>query len=66
MLRLTGSFRNLGFYVASSSVSNKRCGTAILVREIFPITQVNRDDEGDRKRRASFATSYSGPARPIF
>jgi hypothetical protein len=39
-------FRNSGFYVASSSVSNKRCGTAILVRHVFSITQVKRDDEG--------------------
>ena len=39
-------FRNSGFFVASSSVSNKRCGTAILVRDIFTITQVKRDDEG--------------------
>jgi exonuclease III len=39
-------FRNSGFYVASSSVSNKRCGTAILVRDVFSITQVKRDDEG--------------------
>ena len=39
-------FRNSGFYVASSSISKKRCGTAILVRDVFAITQVKRDDEG--------------------
>ena len=39
-------FRNSGFYVASSSVSNKRCGTAILVRDVCSITQVKRDDKG--------------------
>jgi exonuclease III len=43
---IQGWFRNSGFYVASSSVSNKRCGTAILVRDIFSITQVKRDDDG--------------------
>jgi hypothetical protein len=43
---IKGWFRNSGFYVASSSISNKRCGTAILVRDIFSITQVKRDDDG--------------------
>jgi exonuclease III len=43
---IQGWFRNSGFYVASSSVSNKRCGMAILVRDIFSITQVKWDDDG--------------------
>ena len=43
---IQGWFRNSVFYVAFSSVSNKRCGTAILVRDIFSITQVKRDDDG--------------------
>jgi exonuclease III len=39
-------FRNSGFRVVSSSTSNKRCGTAILVRDIYQITHICKDDDG--------------------
>ena len=70
-------FRNSGFYVASSSVSNKRCGTAILVRHVFSITQVKRDDEGQflqvevdiNGQKVHFVSLYApnrNPARNLF
>ncbi len=39
-------FANSGFRVVSSSVSNKRCGTAILIKDCFKVKQVIRDDAG--------------------
>jgi exonuclease III len=30
----------------SSSISNKRCGTAIFIKDNYKVTQVSRDDEG--------------------
>ncbi len=39
-------FANSGYRVVSSSVSNKRCGTAILIKDTFKIKQVIRDDAG--------------------
>lgn len=35
-------FRNSGFYVVSSSISNKRCGTAILVNKKYKISKIGR------------------------
>ena len=43
---IQGWFRNSGFRVAFSSTSVKRCGTAILVKELYAITQVRKDDDG--------------------
>jgi exonuclease III len=37
---------NSGFRVVSSSISNKRCGTAIFIKDNYKVTQVSRDDEG--------------------
>ena len=39
-------FANSGFRVVSSSVSNKRCGTAILIKDSLNVKQVIRDDAG--------------------
>ena len=39
-------FANSGFRVVSSSISNKRCGTAILVRDSLKVTKVITDDAG--------------------
>ncbi len=39
-------FANSGFRVVSSSVSNKRCGSAILVKDSLNVKQVIRDDAG--------------------
>ena len=39
-------FRNYSFCVASSSLSNKRCGVAILVKDTYNCMQVRKDDEG--------------------
>ena len=39
-------FANSGFRVVSSSVSNKRCGTAILIKDSLNIKQVIWDDAG--------------------
>ena len=39
-------FRHSGFRVASSSFSNKRCGVAILIKDIYRFTQVRKDDDG--------------------
>jgi exonuclease III len=39
-------FRHSGFRVASSSFSNKRCGVAILIKDIYTFTQVRKDDDG--------------------
>jgi exonuclease III len=30
----------------SSCISNKRCGTAIFIKDTYKVTQVSRDDEG--------------------
>jgi exonuclease III len=38
-------FSNSGFKVVSSSVSNKSCGTAILVRDTHKVNKVIRDEE---------------------
>jgi exonuclease III len=74
---IQGWFRNSGFYVASSFVSNKRCGTAILVWNIFSITQVKRDDDGrflqvkvdiggEKLRFVSLYAPNRNPARNAF
>ena len=39
-------FANSGFRVVSSSVSNKRCGSAILIKDSLNVKQVIRDDAG--------------------
>jgi exonuclease III len=39
-------FCNSGFKVVSSSLSNKSCGTAILVRDTHKVNKVIRDEEG--------------------
>jgi exonuclease III len=39
-------FCNSGFKVVSSSVSNKSCGTAIIVRDTHKVNKVIRDEEG--------------------
>ena len=39
-------FANSGFRVVSSSVSNKRCGSAILIKDSLNVKQVVRDDAG--------------------
>ncbi len=39
-------FANSSFRVVLSSVSNKHCGTAILIKDCFIIKQVIRDDAG--------------------
>jgi exonuclease III len=39
-------FCHSGFRVASSSLSNKRCGVAILVNNVYNFTQVRKDDDG--------------------
>ena len=39
-------FANSGFRVVSSSISAKRCGTALLIREPYSVTTVIRDDGG--------------------
>jgi exonuclease III len=38
--------RHSGFRVASSSLSNQRCGVAILVNDVYNFTQVRKDDDG--------------------
>ena len=43
---IQGWFHNSGFRVASSSTSVKRCGTAILVKDLYTITQVHKDNDG--------------------
>ena len=43
---IRGWFVNSGFRVVSSSISNKRCGTAIFIKDNYKVTQVSRDDEG--------------------
>ena len=43
---MQGWFRHSGFLVASSSLSNKRCGAAVLVRDCHKLKQVRRDDVG--------------------
>ena len=43
---IRGWFRNSGFTVASSCLSSRRCGTAILVRDSYNISNIVRDDEG--------------------
>ncbi len=43
---IQGWFCNSGFRVASSSTSVKRCGTAILVKDLYTIMQVRTDDHG--------------------
>ena len=63
-------FRHSGFRVASSSLSNKRCGVAIL------ITQVRKDDgrflqveiaiEGNKLRFVSLYAPNKNPARNTF
>ncbi len=39
-------FANSGFRVVSSSVSNKRCGTAVLIKDCFKVKQFIQDDAG--------------------
>ncbi len=39
-------FANSGFRVVSSSVSHKRCGSAILINNLLNVKQVIRDDAG--------------------
>ena len=39
-------FANSGFCIVSSSISNKRCGTAILARDFLKVTKVITDDAG--------------------
>ena len=39
-------FANSGFRVVSSSISAKRCGTALLIREPYSVTKVIHDDGG--------------------
>ena len=43
---IRGWFRNSGFTVASSCLSSRRCGTAILVRDSYNISKIVRDDGG--------------------
>ena len=70
-------FRNSGFRVVSSSTSNKRCGTAILVRDIYQITHICKDDdgrfsqvevdfEGEKVRFVSLYVPNKNPARNTF
>ena len=39
-------FRNYGFHAASSCFTNKSGGTAILVKDIYKIDKIIRDDDG--------------------
>ena len=63
--------------VVSSSTSNKRCGTAILVRDIYQITHICKDDdgrfsqvevdfEGEKVRFVSLYAPNKNPARNTF
>ena len=72
-----GWFRNSGFRVASSSTSVKRCRTAILVKDLYTITQVRKDDDGrfsqvevdlagDKLRFVSLYVPNTNPSRNCF
>ncbi len=74
---IQGWFRNSGFRAASSSTSVKRCGTAILVKYLYTITQVRKDDDGrfsqvevdlagDKLRFVSLYAPYTNPSRNTF
>ena len=54
-------FRHSGFRVASSSLLNKRCGVAILIKDTYTFTQVRKDDDGHscRSRSPSKGISYA-------
>ena len=39
-------FRHSNFTVASSSISSKRCWTAVLIRDIFKLCEVRKDADG--------------------
>jgi exonuclease III len=70
-------FHHSSFRVASSSLSNKRCGVAILVNDTYNFTQVRKDDdgrflkveidiEGNKLRFVSLYAPNKNPARNTF
>ncbi len=74
---IQGWFSNSGFRVASSSTSVKRCGNAILVKDLYTITQVRKDDDGrfsqvevdlagDKLRFVSLYAPNTNPSRNAF
>ena len=70
-------FRHSNFTVASSSISSKRCGTAVLIRDIFKLCEVRKDADGrfvqveveldgDKLRFVSLYAPNTNPARNTF
>ncbi len=74
---IQGWFCNSGFRVASSLTSVKRCGTAILVKDLYTITQVRKGNDGrfsqvevdlagDKLRFVSLYVPNTNPSRNAF